>query len=274
MKTSYHVHSRWSDGKTGIAELVAAAAEAGLEEVGISDHYVLAPAGQVVKWSMPLDRLGEYLADIDAAAQAWKAEHPSPAGSPDLIVRRGVEADFFPGQEKAVREALAGHALDYVIGSVHYVDGFPVDESRPNWDRLSPAEREDVHRGYWVRIAGLARSGLYDIVGHIDLPKKFGYRAESDLSVEIGAALDAVAAAGMVVEVNTSGWHTMAREAYPTSDILRECRKRGIPSQINADAHMPATLTRDFDQAAALIREAGYTEVARFAGRRRTLVPL
>jgi histidinol-phosphatase (PHP family) len=265
MKTSYHVHSRWSDGKTPIWDLIAAAGEAGLEELGISDHYVLAPPPQVVSWSMPLDRLGEYLADVDAAA----AEAP-----PGLTVRRGVEADFFPEQEAAIRDILAQHTFDYIIGSVHYVDGFAVDESRPHWDRLSPDVREEMHRGYWVRIAGLARSGLYDIVGHLDLTKKFGYWPETDLSAEISAALDAIAAADMVVEVNTAGWHTMARECYPSPELLRECWKRGILTQINADAHMPATLTRDFDRAAALLREVGYSQVARFAARQRTLVPL
>jgi histidinol-phosphatase (PHP family) len=214
---------------------------------------------------MPLDRLAEYVADVRAAA----ADAP-----PGLTVRRGVEADFFPGQEAAIRAALAGHDFDYIIGSVHYVGEFAVDESRPAWDRLSPDEREAMHRGYWERLVGLAQTGLYDIVGHLDLPKKFGYRSESDLSAEISAALDAIAAADMAVEVNTAGWHTMAREAYPAPDLLRECHRRGIPTQINADAHMPATLTRDFDRAAALLREAGYTQVTRFADRQRTLVPL
>jgi hypothetical protein len=37
---------------------------------------------------------------------------------------------------------------------------------------------------------------------------------------------------------------------------------------------MPANLTRDFERAADLLREVGYTEVARFAGRRRSMVPL
>jgi histidinol-phosphatase (PHP family) len=265
MKSSYHVHSRWSDGKTPIRDLIAAAGEAGLEEVGISDHYVLAPPPQVVSWSMPLDRLGEYLADVDAAA----VDAP-----PGLTVRRGVEADFFPEQEAVLRGILAEHTFDYIIGSVHYVGAFAVDESRPMWDRLSPAEREEMHHGYWVRIAGLARSGLYDIVGHLDLTKKFGYWPETDLSAEISAALDSIADAGLVVELNTAGWHTMARECYPSPDLLRECRKRGILVQINADAHMPANLTRDFDRAAALLREVGYNQVVRFANRQRVMTPL
>jgi histidinol-phosphatase (PHP family) len=263
--TSYHVHSRWSDGTSDIPALLAAAREAGIDEIGISDHYTLAPDGAVVSWSMPLDRLGEYLAEIREAAAAL-GERP--------VVRYGVEADYFPGQEEALREVLAAHPLDYVIGSVHYVDGFPVDETHPLWAALSDTEREQVFRGYWDRIAGLARSGLYDFVGHLDLTKKFGFRPTTDLSREIGAALDAIAASGMAVEINTAGWHTLAREAYPEPALLHACRARDIPILINADAHAPQFLTRDFDRAVALARDAGYTHVVRFADRRQTPHPL
>jgi histidinol-phosphatase (PHP family) len=260
--TSYHVHSRWSDGNSDIAALLAAAREAGLDEIGISDHYTMAPDGAPVSWSMPLDRLGEYLAEIRVAASAL-GERP--------IVRYGVEADYFPGQEEALREVLAAHPFDYVIGSVHFVDGFPIDANHSHWERLSPGEREQVFRGYWERIAGLARSGLADIVGHLDLTKKFGFRPTTDLSREIDAALAAIAASGMAVEINTAGWHTVAREAYPEPALLRACRAYEIPLLINADAHAPAFLTRDYDRAHALARDAGYTHLVRFAGRRQSL---
>jgi histidinol-phosphatase (PHP family) len=263
--TSYHVHSRWSDGTSDIRALLVAAREANLDEIGVSDHYSLSPPGLTVSWSMPLDRLGEYLAEIRREA-AELGERP--------VVRYGVEADYFPGMEDALRAVLAAHPLDYVIGSVHYVDAFPVDEKHPLWAALSPDERETVFRGYWERIAGLARSGLYDFVGHLDLTKKFGFRPTTDVSREIDAALDAIAQSGMAVEINTAGWHTVAREAYPEPALLRACRARDIPILINADAHAPAFLTRDFDRAVALARDAGYTHVVRFAGRQQIPHPL
>src|SRR5579862_9018510 len=112
MITSYHNHSRWSDGTCTIAEQIAMAAEIGLDEVGISDHFVMAPPGLDTDWSMPLDRLGEYVAEVQAAANA----------SNKPVVRLGVEADFFPETVEALRARLAGYPFDYVIGSVHYVD--------------------------------------------------------------------------------------------------------------------------------------------------------
>jgi histidinol-phosphatase (PHP family) len=265
MLTSYHVHSRWSDGQTDIRALVTAAQEIGLRELGISDHYVMPPGGEIVSWSMPLDALPAYFQEIAEAADA---------AGPTLILRRGLEADYFPEQAGALREILAARELDFVIGAVHFVDGFPIDESVGHWEALSVAERDDVIRGYWVRIREMARSGLYDFCAHLDLTKKFGFTPSSDIEPEIMAALDAIAAAGLAVEINTAGWRTVSREAYPAPALLAACRERGIPSLINADAHAPPFLTRDFDRAAALLQEVGYAEVLTYARRSPHPVPL
>jgi len=262
-RTSYHNHTTWSDGLAEIPALVTAAAEQGLEEVGISDHYVLTPRDPV-RWSIPIDRLSDYVAAVRAAAAT------APEG---LVVRVGIEADFFPETVDTLRARLAEHRFDYVIGSVHFVNEFPIDEAAEYWQRLSPDERDTVHRYYWERLAELARSGVYDIVAHLDLPKKFGFRPRIDLTREIMTALDAIAAAGMTVEINTAGWDKDVKEAYPTPALLHACYIRGIPLQINADAHSPAHLTRNFDRAAILAWAAGYREVTHYAERKRTFHP-
>jgi histidinol-phosphatase (PHP family) len=270
MYTSYHVHSRWSDGRNTIQELGEAARAAGLAEWGISDHYVLRPDGVRADWSMDLDRLPDYVAEV----QALQSEAMRGKGVALPTLRMGLETDFFPGQEKALAEALRGYPWDYLIGAVHYVDGFPIDASADYWEGLSEDEVNAVWRGYWERIAGLARSGLYDFVAHLDLPKIFGYQPTVDLSSEVAAALDAMAAAGLAVEVNTAGWHKPCREAYPSLELLRGCHRRDIPALVSADAHATDHLARDLPCGAEWLRAAGYSEVVRFAGRRRRAVAL
>jgi len=264
MLTSYHNHTRWSDGSATLAGQIQAARQAGLDELGISDHYVLHPSGQPVEWSMDLDLLGDYVLEIRQAALETR----------DLTLRLGIEADFFPETVEDLRGRLAAYPFDYVVGSVHYVDGFPIDEDTKFWDALPAEERDEKWRLYWVRIRQLAESRVYDFVAHLDLPKKFGHRPAADLTAESSAALDAIAAAGMAIEINTKGWLVPVQEAYPTLELLREARRRNIPLLINADAHFPEFLTRDFDRARSLAREAGYTELARYEGRRRFPVPL
>jgi histidinol-phosphatase (PHP family) len=256
---TYHNHSTWSDGATPIAALVERADQLGVDELGISDHYVLHPSGRACAWSMPVDLVGAYAQEIRAYA-----------GRTGPVVRLGLEVDWFPGHADAIRAALDGIDFDYLIGSVHEVDGFPIDAAAAHWNALSPEARDEQHRRYWVAMASLARSGLFDIAAHLDLTKKFGHHPVGDLSDVVDEALDAIAEADLVVEINTAGWHRPCGSAYPTLDILRRCHRRGIPVTLSSDAHEPDHLVRDFERGAARLAEAGYTQVARFAGRRRS----
>ncbi len=264
MIASYHNHSTASDGAAPVAAIVARAVALGVDEVGISDHLTLRPDGSVPPWSMAPGRLTDYVALVRAAA----------AAAAGVTVRLGLEVDWFPGRAAEIGAALAGLPFDYLIGSCHEVGGFVTDAVPAHWERLSAAAREDVHRGYWEGVRSLASSGLFDLVGHLDLPKKFNQRPAADLSQLVGEALDAVRDAGLVVELNTSGWSMPCRDAYPSLELLRACAARGIPATLSADAHHPDHLLRDFDRGLERLREAGYRELARFAGRRRTMEPL
>lgn len=265
MLTSYHVHSKWSDGESHLVDYIHAACELGLDELGFSDHYVLTPDGRRLEWAMPPEALDRYVQAVQSAA--------GEAGE-GLIVRLGLEADFVPETIGQTQFMLAQHPFDYVIGSVHILNGFPIDNRASDWEALSVAERDDIIRGYWVRVREMAESGVYDIAGHLDLTKKFGIRPTFDPSDLISAALDAIAGSGMSVEVNTAGWHVPVGEIYPEPSILRGCFERDIPVLVTADAHTPANLTRGFDDAYRLIREIGFSEVASYAGRQRLMHPL
>src|SRR5258706_2855862 len=117
MLTSYHNHTSWSDGEPTIAEQLEAAVRFGLDEVGISDHYVLTTVGRQVDWSMPIDKLAEYVDEIKQQAVKF----------PGVVVKLGIEADFFPETVEKLRTELAKYPFDFVIGSVHRVVGFPID---------------------------------------------------------------------------------------------------------------------------------------------------
>ena len=260
MPASYHNHSNWSDGKNSISEIIKHAARLGIDELGISDHYALHPQGTMPKWSMPPQRLGEYIDEL----LTLKPQ----ANRQGVTLRLGLEVDWFPGHGQAIEAALKPHPLDYIIGSVHEVDGFAIDGSPAKWQSLSEDEINEMNRRYWDHMKTLGDSGIFDIVAHIDLPKKFGFPPTIDLSTEIGIALDAIAASGMVVELNTSGWHKPCADAYPTPAILEACFKRDIPVTLSADAHLGDHLLRDFERGSQRLREAGYAEIARFEGRK------
>ncbi|MBM4149034.1 MAG: histidinol-phosphatase HisJ family protein [Lentisphaerae bacterium] len=240
-------------------EYVRRAEKLGLAGMVFTDH---APArdGYDPKNRMEEAEFQEYVRIVSAA----RDDSPLPVGM-------GIEADFYPGSTAFLTEWLPPRRLDVVLGSIHYIAGWGFDNPTEahRWDGT---DVEGAWRSYFTLVAQMAATRLYDVVGHLDLPKKFGHRP-SDMAVcEMAApALDAVAEAGMAVEINTSGLRRPVREMYPSPMLLRMAFERGIPVTFGSDAHMTEQVGMDFDKAVALARETGYTQYAVHRGRKRSM---
>ena len=116
----------------------------------------------------------------------------------------------------------------------------------------------------------MAESGLFDILAHPDLVKKFSYAPEGDLDRFYDPAIEAIAANGSVIELNTAGWHKPCAEAYPAPRFLELAASAGIGLVISSDAHAPAEVARDFPKARKLALAAGYRETQLFKNRQRS----
>ena len=118
---------------------------------------------------------------------------------------------------------LESQPFDYVIGSVHHLDDWGFDDPR-QIDRYESVDIDDMWVEYFELVGEAAESGLFTIMGHLDLVKKFGYRASRSLEVELDRLLERIARAGVAVEINTAGLHKPVKEAYPSPEILRKLR--------------------------------------------------
>jgi histidinol-phosphatase (PHP family) len=264
MRISYHNHSTWSDGTATLEEMIEEAGKAGLEEFGISDHFILSPDDRKYSWALSPDSLDAYIADVQRMMETVR----------EPKIRLGLEVDFFPETLDAVKKLLSRYSFDYLIGSVHFVDGFVIDLDAQGWKDLAQEDRNRIWRRYWEHVRTAAETGLFDIVGHFDLPKKFNYFPSVNLTEDALAALDAVAAADMAIEINCAGWDKPVQEAYPSMYFLCEARHRGIPLIINVDAHAACEVNRNFDRARRMAEQAGYNELVRFEKRKRFSYPL
>ena len=272
MLVDYHTHLRAPDDSPFGAysadraeEYVAQARRAGIDEIGFSDHVYCFRQGERL-WEIPwmLERCRDDLAEyVEAVLEAKRR---------DLPVKLGLEVDYFPGVETGIAELLEPYPWDYVLGSVHFVDGFPVDQE-PGLVHKLPAR--EAWRRYFVWLRNAARSGLFDSLAHPDLVKIFGMRAPDEethyLYVETA---DAIEAAGVCVEVSAAGLHKPVGELYPDRELLAACHERGVPITLASDAHRPEHVGRDVGKAAAFAREVGYDTVTVFDGRNRRQEPL
>ena len=254
---------RYSAGR--VERYVEQARTMGIDEIGLTEHvYHFRQTERL--WEIPWllercsDDLDEYVGAVEEAKQRG------------LPVKLGLEVDYFPGTEPRLAELLAPYPWDYLLGSVHFVDGYPVDQEPGLVHRLPVGE---AWRRYFVWLRNAARSGLFDALSHPDLVKIFGLRAgdEETHYLHLETA-DAIEAAGVCVEVSAAGLHKPVGELYPDRGLLEAYHERGVPITLASDAHVPAHVGRDVDRAAALAREVGYQTVTVFDRRRRRQEPL
>jgi histidinol-phosphatase (PHP family) len=250
----YHTHTARCGHATGLAgEYVEAARAKGLSGIGIADHLPLLPDPDS-GLSMGMCDLADYVAEVEVL----KARFPG-------YVLLGVEADYRPQTVSEVGALLASHPFDYAIGSVHHLGTWGFDDPR-QMRHYSDHDIDEVWAEYFDLVGDAAESGLFTILGHLDLVKKFGYRPTRILKVELDHLVDRIARAGVLVEINTAGLHRPVGEAYPTLDILRRLCDAGVGITFGSDAHQPDEVGRDFAHAVDLAQAAGYSEYASLDG--------
>lgn len=261
-----HSHTERCRHATGAMEAyVERARELGLRDFGISDHshWMLLAKGQC--YAMQASELDAYVADVQRLQVRYDR-----AGSQPFNVRLGMEMDYIPARLAIAREVQQRHPWDYIIGSVHNV-GFELLQQPEMYDQWSI---DDVCELYFHQLGMMVRDRYCDIIGHLDLPKKMGRRPSGGLLRYVEPLLPEILAAGMTVEINTSGLDNPCAEFMPGWDIVAALAESGIPLTLGSDAHAPHHVGRHFAAALDGLHRLGVRQVMRFERRQCIAVPL
>ncbi|MGZ4202328.1 MAG: histidinol-phosphatase HisJ family protein, partial [Thermoleophilaceae bacterium] len=269
----FHVHLRPDSLPSDAAEYFTAAnaeryreaaAERGIELLGVSEHvHRFSQALDV--WRHPWWQRNAH-DDLDEYCEFVREE---------TDLKLGIEADFIPGREDRMANLLQAREWDYVLGSVHFLGDYAVDDEE--WDVWTTGDPEKVWRRYFETLGEAARSGLYDILSHPDLVKVWGkasQRPEGDLRRFYDLAMDGIAESDVTIEVSTAGLRKPVGEIYPAPAFLEMCLEAGRPLALSSDAHVPEQLGYEYGQAVELLGSLGVVEIADFSGRERRMVPL
>jgi histidinol-phosphatase (PHP family) len=256
----YHMHLRNGRGEIAhdtwsVEPFVEGAEAAGVDEIGFTEHVYYFRQTRPL-WTVPY-QVERCVYDLETYVEAVVQ-----ARGRGLPVKLGLEVDYVPGREEETREILEPYPWDYLLGSVHFIDGLGVDGEPRLLDAVGV---EEAWRRYFDALAAAARSKLFDSLSHPDLVKIFGERADS---FDYGPVAQAIAESGVAVEVSTAGLRKPVGELYPHPDFLAVCRDRDVPVTLGSDAHTPDLVGRDFDRAQELLRAAGYETVTVFERRR------
>ncbi len=265
-----------------IEAYVEAAAARGITEIGFTEHlYRCREAAPVLGEFWDRSDIAPDLAsltaemvaaDLTLSLDAYVTEVQA-AKDRGLPVRLGLEVDYFPETIDAVGELLAPYPWDFLIGSVHWVGGWAVDagHSVHEFDRRGV---EQAWSDYFAIEEQLAASGAVDVLAHVDVVKKYGYRPDADPTPWFRAVVAAARQSGTAVEVSSQGLRNQAQEVYPAPDFLRLFCEAGVGITLASDAHVPTEAGWGHAQVVAAARAAGYSHRLRFAERHPSSVPL
>jgi histidinol-phosphatase (PHP family) len=254
-----HNHTTYCNHATGtIDEYIQKAIDLGIDIYGFSEH---APMEFDYKYRLSFNQMQEYQDKIIQAKNRYKDQ---------IEIKLGYEVDYLVGY---IDDRVIKSDVDYLIGSVHFLNkwGFDNPEFIGQWQNR---DIDEIYTQYFQAIADMAKSGLFDIVGHFDLIKVFKFLPQKDIKLLALDALKAIKKANMTLEINSAGLRKPIGEVYPSYEILSVAYELGIDICFGSDAHSIEQVGFGYDQALAMAKKAGYTKAVTFTNRDRELIKI
>jgi histidinol-phosphatase (PHP family) len=260
-------HDRCGHARGSIQEYIETAIDKGLSVIGISDHtpyFSYEEDHPFPHITMPKSEFPLYVVEVLKLKQSY-------AGKIDVLL--GIEADFFPEEVNNYRPYFDRYPFDYIIGSVHHVEGVSIFNKK-RWEGLSNKEKIRTKETYYSLIEQSAKSGMFQILGHIDAMKGFYPEFSSIQSKAVEQTLKVIGECNIAIEINTSGKTKYVGGWYPADDILELALHHGVKVTFGSDAHDPDRVGDEFELVQTRLKEIGFKEWVYFKEKKRIKVPL
>jgi histidinol-phosphatase (PHP family) len=257
---NYHGHSFFCDGHEAPEAYIKKAIELGLKTLGISSH---APVPFDTDWNMPQHRLPEYLKMMSVLKQKYKKH---------INVLTSMEVDYIPGLAGPAHGQTVSSNLDYVIGSIHFVEKFPdnthfsIDSSTENFIKgvreiFGGDVKKTVKRYFELQKEMLEKEPPH-IIGHLDKirmhnRKHFFFDEKASWYVnEVYETIALAAEKGIIVEINTKYFNSSG-QTFPSRDHFKWMAEKRIPLTLSSDAHLPDKLLSGFVDVIEMLEQNG-----------------
>lgn len=268
MKFDLHTHHyRCGHAQDHIRDYIEAAIDKQLDVIGISDHspyFGLEEDQAFPGIAMAKSEFANYIDEVLQLKKEYEGK---------IEVLLGLESDYFPEHLDVYKARYAPYPFDYMIGSIHFVDDVSIFNKR-RWDKLDDAERVKVKEAYYKLIQQSAKSGMFEVLGHIDAMKA-NFPAFSDIPTPIiDETLQVIAAEGVAVEINTSGSTKLCGGWYPSNEMLERALHYGVDVTFGSDAHKPQRVGDDWDRVVAKLKEIGFKHWVFYRQREKQIVKI
>lgn len=255
IKTNFHTHTYYCDGKDSPEEMVLAAIDKGFTSIGFSSHSYLEKDAQYV---MSRESAEKYRNEIHSLKEKYKDK---------IKIFCGIEQDYYSQTPTDV--------YDYVIGSVHnvlkngeflIVDG-SVDEMTRQLECYYQNDFDAFAEDYFSLIKDVVVKTNADIIGHFDLVLKncerIPYKPTKRFLTAAERAVKELVKYQKPFEINTGAMARGYRTApYPLPEILKMIYENNGSIIFSSDCHDKSKLDFGFDVSKPLALEIGFKKQA------------
>lgn len=253
MIPDYHIHTaRCKHASGAMEEYVQQAVKIGLNEIAFTDHIPL-PNGFDTAHRMLPEEMDAYLKEIEHLQETY----------PQIKILRGIEADFYDGFEAYLSDFLNQYKFDLIIMSVHFIKDWP----EGNWAfsySFPDKFLTEIYNDYLEALLRGIRTGLFNIIGHLDLVKSAGQPLLQENTALVKQILLEAKKQNMAIEINSSGLRRKIKEPYPDYSFLPLIAESGLPVTLGSDAHEPQHVGFSFPEIEEHLSAFPMINMARF----------
>lgn len=222
----YHIHSSIScDGKSPLFEMCKKAVELGIEEIGFSEHVDFEPKDS----GFGFFNYERYTLEIESAQAIFKNR---------LIIHKGVEIDYQHCFEDDIEECLKNQRLDFIIGSVHYLNHEIIGHRM-----VVEKDLREIYDAYFNEVVWSIKSGLFNVIGHFDLVSRYANNKKTRLNgpdywEKVKNVLREIAERKVYLEINAKGLREAGNCIVPSREVIEKyVEDGGKRLSIGSDAH-------------------------------------
>lgn len=263
----YHIHTHLSrDAPLATVEgYIVEAEKKGVQEIAFTNHLIM--AGEDRSTGIRLEEIPGHLEEV------WRLQEDT-----DVVLKTGFEVDYFPGMERSISRVLDEYSLDFVLGSVHQVDG--------KWVFVKPGQGNQFFAGrshgdavgdYYSIMKMAIESMLFDCISHPDYFRKHyaGPIGWGDYGESVYEVIDALRCYGVGFEINSSGYRHGVGDNFPCNEFLEAALSSGVSTvTLGSDSHYCDTVGYRAVESAFLLKRLGQKTVSTFMDRKESSLSL
>ncbi|MFP4457322.1 MAG: histidinol-phosphatase [Clostridia bacterium] len=257
----YHIHlERGEYNSDWLEKFIKVGYQRGIEEFGIVEHLYIFKGTESLLYQndhvkfMQTKNLDEYFSFLEKMKQKHN-------------IKIGLEIDYVEEFEEKIKEFVKDLPVDFLIGSVHYIDGWAFDLDK-DWANRNVRE---VYNKYYKTLLKAAKSGIFDILGHPGNISYFGHKPNWDFEKPLVESFyQDISNVDIVLEINSGGLYRPAKEVFPKKIWFERLKELEIEVTCSSDAHDPKNVGWVINkEIIPALKSSGFNQLVTFDSRKK-----